>query len=135
MFKTRTMLFAGALAASLTAGAMASDNTVNEQLNALRAELDAVRATNNQLQGEVAKLRNAGDENWLNERRAAEVKSLVKEVLADADTRASLLEGGMSAGHNGKNFFLASEEDEPDYLTHDMTSFNCKVILIFHVLF
>ncbi len=110
MFKTRTMLFAGALAASLTAGAMASDNTVNEQLNALRAELDAVRATNNQLQGEVAKLRNAGDENWLNERRAAEVKSLVKEVLADADTRASLLEGGMSAGHNGKNFFLASED-------------------------
>lgn len=110
MFKTRTMLFAGALAASLTAGVMASDNTVNEQLKALRAELDAVRASNTQLQGEVAKMRTAGDENWLNERRTEEVKSLVKEVLADADTRASLLEGGMSAGHNGKNFFLASED-------------------------
>lgn len=110
MFKTRTMLFAGALAAGLTAGALASDNTVNDQLKALRAELDAVRATNSQLQGEVAKLRSASDENWLNERRTEEVKSLVKEVLADADTRASLLEGGMSAGHNGKEFFLASED-------------------------
>lgn len=110
MFKTRTMLFAGALAAGLTAGAMASDNTVNEQLKALRAELDAVRVSNTQLQGQVSQLRSASDENWLNERRAEEVKSLVKEVLADADTRASLLEGGMSAGHNGKNFFLASED-------------------------
>ncbi len=110
MFKSRTMLFAGALAASLTAGAFASDNSVNEQLKALRAELDAVRATNNKLQGEVAQLRTASDENWLNERRAEEVKSLVKEVLADADTRASLLEGGMTAGHNGKAFFMASED-------------------------
>jgi hypothetical protein len=109
MFKTRTMLFAGALAAGLTAGAMASDNTVNEQLKALRAELDAVRASNSQLQGQVAQLRSASDENWLNERRAEEVKSLVKEVLADADTRASLLEGGMTAGYN-KKFFLASED-------------------------
>ena len=110
MFKTRTMLFAGALAASLTVGAMASDNSVNEQLKALRAELDAVRVSNTQLQGQVSQLRSASDENWLNERRAQEVRSLVKEVLADADTRASLLEGGMSAGHNGKNFFLASED-------------------------
>ena len=110
MFKTRTMLFAGALAASLTVGAMASDNSVNEQLKALRAELDAVRVSNTQLQGQVSQLRSASDENWLNERRAQEVRSLIKEVLADADTRASLLEGGMAAGHNGKHFFLASED-------------------------
>lgn len=108
MFKTRTMLFAGALAAGLTTGALAGDN-VNEQLKALRAELDAVRASNTQLQGQVAQLRSASDENWLNERRTEEVKALVKEVLADADTRASLLEGGMTAGYN-KKFFLASED-------------------------
>ncbi|HAI10468.1 MAG TPA: hypothetical protein DCM28_02105 [Phycisphaerales bacterium] len=107
MLKT---LLAGALVASMTVGAMASDTSVNEQLKAMRAELDAVRATNTQLQGEVAKLRSATDENWLTERRAQEVKTLVAEVLNDADTRASLLEGGMSAGHNGKNFFLASED-------------------------
>jgi hypothetical protein len=69
----------------------------------VQAEVAALRARVNELEGKQS-------ENWLNERRATEVKALVKEVLADADTRASLLEGGSVAGHNGKNFFLASED-------------------------
>ena len=66
------------------------------------------------LQAEVAQLRAAQDDSWMAERRAAEIKTLVRDVLADADTRASLLQDGMNAGHNGKNFFLAS--DNGDFL-------------------
>ena len=44
------------------------------------------------------------------EARSQQVKGLVHEVLADADTRASLLENGLDAGHNGKRFFLASSD-------------------------
>ncbi len=109
MLKNRTWLIAATLIAGLVTGAMAGDS-VEQQLKALQAQLKAVQQTNAQLQSQVAELRSANDANWLNERRAEEVKSLVKEVLNDADTRASLLEGGMSAGHNGKNFFLASED-------------------------
>lgn len=69
----------------------------------LRAELAAVRAQLNELQA-------AQNEAWLDQRRTEEVKTLIRDVLADADTRASLLESGVTAGHNGKHFFLASDD-------------------------
>jgi hypothetical protein len=53
------------------------------------AELQALKA-------EVARLRAENGDSWLNQRRAEEVKSLVHEVLADADTRASLAGEGMT---------------------------------------
>ncbi|MFG0249689.1 MAG: porin [Phycisphaeraceae bacterium JB051] len=109
MLKNRTWLIAATLIAGLVTGAMA-DDSIEQQLKALQAQLNAVQQTNQRLESEMAQMRTANDANWLNERRAEEVKSLVKEVLNDADTRASMLEGGMSAGHNGKNFFLASED-------------------------
>lgn len=37
-----------------------------------------------------------------------QVRATVREMLADADTRSSLLEGGGTGGHNGRNFYLAS---------------------------
>ncbi len=63
-----------------------------------------------QLRAEVAELRAAKDQTWLNERRAEEVKALISEVLADADTRASLLDASILGGHDGKNFFLKSAD-------------------------
>lgn len=62
------------------------------------------------LEARIAELEGQKSQTWLNERRAEEVKALVREVLADADTRASLQGSGAVAGHNGKNFFLASED-------------------------
>ncbi|MEX2672713.1 MAG: porin [Phycisphaeraceae bacterium] len=79
----------------LTATAHAEDIDVQQELRALRAEVNALRAQS--------------DDTWLSERRAAEVKTLVREVLADADTRASFQGTGLTAGHDGK-FFLASED-------------------------
>lgn len=63
-----------------------------------------------QLKTEIAQMRGAQDDVWMNERRTEQMKALINDVLADADTRASLLEGGMTAGHNGNHFFLSSED-------------------------
>ncbi len=68
----------------------------------VRAELAALRE-------EIAQMRSSRDATWLDERRAAEVKALVHEVLADADTRATLLQEGLSAGYD-KKFFLQSND-------------------------
>ena len=68
----------------------------------VQTELTALRARVNELEGQQS-------ETWLNEQRASEVKALVKEVLSDADTRASLADSGLTAGHD-KHFFLASED-------------------------
>ncbi|MBI1368526.1 MAG: hypothetical protein GC162_07705 [Planctomycetes bacterium] len=68
----------------------------------VQAEIKALKA-------EVARLRAKDDESWLTERRAEEVKALIKDVLSDADTRASLAEGGLTAGYN-KHYYLSSED-------------------------
>lgn len=80
-----------------TAGA---DQPTNEQM---LQELKALRAR-------VAELQDSKSETWLNERRAEEVKTLIREVLSDADTRASLLDSSVTGGWNGEEFFLASED-------------------------
>ncbi len=74
------------------------------------SRLDKLEQDNAQLREEVAKLRGEKEIDWLNARRKDEIKSLIKEVLADADQRASLLADGGVAGHNGQNFFLASAD-------------------------
>ncbi len=110
-FGPTSKMLAGVLALGTSGLALAGTTTPAEstQLDSLRQELAQLRQSNNSLQQQVAQLRTDQGENWLNARRAEEVKALVKEVLADADTRASLLEGGMTAGYK-KNFFLASED-------------------------
>jgi len=69
----------------------------------LRAELVQIKA-------QLAQVQSTQSAAWLNERRAEEIKGLIREVLADADTRASLLQDGLTAGHDGKHFFLKSND-------------------------
>ncbi len=59
----------------------------------LRSELDQVKAETQQ--------------DWITEARAEEIRTLVHDVLADADTRASLLQSGATAGYDG-GFFIRS---------------------------
>ena len=84
---TRVGLLAGASALALT-GASFADNSTEAQ--DLAAQISA-------LQAEVAQLKGT---NWLTEQRAEEIRGLVQDVLADADTRSSLLQGGMTAGYD-----------------------------------
>lgn len=103
-FNGKQAVLAAGLIGGLSTAVLADANV--EQI---RQELAQLRQANTQLQQQVASMRSAENSSWLNERRAEEVKALVREVLADADTRASLAEGGITAGYN-KGFFLTSED-------------------------
>lgn len=104
--KCTTAAIAATLVCGLGSSAFAADSA---DLAAIKNEMAQLRASNAQLQTQVGQLQGNQQENWLNERRAEEVKGLVREVLADADVRSSMAEGGMTAGYN-KKFFLASED-------------------------
>ncbi|NBB94922.1 MAG: hypothetical protein GVY16_04190 [Planctomycetes bacterium] len=82
--------------------AQAADESANQQLE---AQINALKA-------EVAQLKAQQDESWLSERRAQEVKTLVRDVLSDAETRSSLMDSAVTAGHNGENFFISDEEGQ-----------------------
>lgn len=81
-----------------------------DDLADLRNRLEKVEQDNQQLRAEVSKLRNDDSNHWLNEKRAQEVRSLVEEVLADADSRASLLQEGLTAGHQSGAFYIGSQD-------------------------
>ena len=61
------------------------------------------------MQDEIDQLRAESGDTWLSEQRARQIRLLVEDVLADADTRSSLLQDGSTAGWDGK-FFLASAD-------------------------
>ena len=62
-----------------------------------------------ELRDEVSKLKNQ-DTNWISKQRADELRNLVHDVLADADTRSSLLGDGATAGYDG-GFFITSDDN------------------------
>lgn len=72
-------------------------------------ELSELRSTVTRMQDRIDELESAQNADWLTDARADEIRSLVSDVLADADNRASLLEGGPLAGWNG-GFYLASAD-------------------------
>jgi hypothetical protein len=91
-----------ALGGSLLMGLAGAVRADTSEAN-LRAELDRVNSR-------LAEIEGKQNANWLNEQRAEEIKGLVRDVISDADTRASLLAEGATAGHNGQNFFLGSAD-------------------------
>ncbi|UCD76880.1 MAG: hypothetical protein JSV91_08115 [Phycisphaerales bacterium] len=62
-----------------------------------------------QLRAEVARLSAELPADRIDEQRSEEIRSLVQDVLADADTRASLLQNGMTAGYDN-GFFIRSTD-------------------------
>jgi hypothetical protein len=89
------------VALTCTGAAVADESAANQELQAKVKALEA----------RLAELESQTGQNWLSEQRAEEIKSLVHDVLADADTRASLLQGGMTAGYEmGKGFHVGSTD-------------------------
>ena len=98
------------LATSAIAGAPDErSGSVEDTLRAVQAEMQRLREDNQSMRSELDELRAASDDDWVTEQRAEEIRALVYDVLEDADTRASTLNGGMTAGWND-GFFLSSPD-------------------------
>jgi len=80
----------GVATLTLTSAGFAGSDTNAD----LQARLEAAEARINELSV-------ATNNNWLNDTRSDEIRSLVHDVLADADNRASLQGAGSTAGYNG----------------------------------
>ncbi|MBM4110546.1 MAG: hypothetical protein FJ254_04190 [Phycisphaerae bacterium] len=87
--------FVAALAGGCLATSAMAQSDALAQIAELRAQLAAVQAQ-------------AGN-NTLTEERAAEIKSIVRDTLADADTRTSLQGGGSTVGFDN-GFFMSSAD-------------------------
>lgn len=100
-------LASGALAASvLTPAAISQDGmTLQEMADRLRA----LEAANAGLQQEVRDLRSQNGQQWLSEERAAAVRGIVHDVLADADGRTSFSQAGATAGY-ADGFYISSAD-------------------------
>ena len=92
-----------ALSGCMLLGATSVVQADTTQGSDVQAELSAMRSRIAQLEGQQ-------NQSWLNERRAEEVKSLVREVLSDADTRASLADGGNTAHIDSTGIMISSED-------------------------
>ncbi|BAM04883.1 phosphate porin [Phycisphaera mikurensis] len=105
---TRPLALAAALAAvspalahgQATAASEAEILRLQAEVAAMRAEMDAMKA---------------GDATWMDADREAQTRRVVEEAIAEADVTAGntgaggAVEGGMSAGYNGKKFVLEGE--------------------------
>ena len=94
--------------------AMASHATAQQpspygQSTKSRSTIKELAARIADLERTVDQLQSANNDQWLTAKRADEIRALVYDVLADADTRSSLLQDGLTAGWN-KNFFLGSAD-------------------------
>jgi len=75
----------------------------------LMKRLETLEDRNRELEARVTDLTREQGEEWLGEQRAGQIRDIVRDVLADSDQRASLRDGGMTAGWND-GFFLASPD-------------------------
>ena len=98
---TKVGFLAGATATTI-AGAAFAGTSANVSYEDLQQRLDAAEA-------KIAELSTTQNADWLTEQRADDIRGLVQDVLADADTRASLQGSGMQAGYN--NGFVISSND------------------------
>ena len=90
---TKVGFLAGAAATTLTGAALAGTSADVSYEN-LQQRLDAAEA-------KITELSASQNADWMTEQRAEQVRGLVQDVLADADTRASLQGSGMTAGYDG----------------------------------
>ena len=82
------------------------------QLDSLFERLDSLEQDNDSLRSEVATLRSDDETAWLTNERAAEIRGIVQDVLADSAGRTSLRASGATAGWTPESgFYLRSDDD------------------------
>lgn len=109
MTRTESLtMLAGATTLSIAGAAVCADTD-----DSMARQLEQLRASNEALAAKVSRLEQvAGSDKWLTEERAEEIRALVSDVLADAQTRDSLQSTAMTGGYSKDQggFFLASSD-------------------------
>lgn len=82
---------------------------MQEQINRLQKSLEQVQGENKANKDELSDLKSQNGDKWLTQERAAQIRGVVQDVLADAESRTSLQSSGATAGYD-KGFFLASPD-------------------------
>lgn len=101
-----------AVAAAASGRPAAAQESIDDSAIDVADLIRELRETQQQvrdLSGEVQELRARTGDSWLTDERAKQIRSLVADVLEDADHRASLMQGGLTAGWSD-GFFLASPD-------------------------
>lgn len=97
------------LTSAANAAGQVPDDDILKRLDALERRNEDLERRNRDLAGEVAVMKADRGEEWLTQERAAQIRQIVEDVLADSGSRASLRQDGMTAGWND-GFFLASPD-------------------------
>ena len=98
---TYVHMFTSTLLAALV-GTTAAAQSPDQEIVELRSMVETLRT-------EVDVLRAETSDDWLTEQRSQQIRGLVQDVLADADTRASLQGDGATSGYD-KGFFIRSAD-------------------------
>lgn len=102
------LLFAAVLACAATSVAPADDEAA---LSAALEKIERLEATLDAVNSRLAQLEQEDQQAWLDESRAAQIRGVVLDVLADAESRASFQSDGALAGYQpGRGFFLQSAD-------------------------
>lgn len=86
----------------------AHGDDIQKQIDALRKQLLEMEENTSGMREELDDLKSK-NQDWLTEERAEEFRLLVQDLLADADSRASLVGDGLLGGWSN-GFFLASSD-------------------------
>jgi hypothetical protein len=62
-----------------------------------------------ELREEVAELKNQNNESWISQQRANEIRTMVRDVLFDADVRANLVGDDSTAGFDAGGYFKSAD--------------------------
>ena len=87
------------VAMMLTGGVFATDQDLRGRIAELEAKSDRDDARIAELETRFSTMEQADQADWLTQQRAEEIRGLVEDVLADADSRTNLLAG--SSGYDG----------------------------------
>lgn len=108
-----TALASGLLASAVAAAGNDDLSRAIEEMARLREQNERIAATNAELAAKVARLEQVASDqgSWLTDERAAEIRAIVSDVLADSATRSNLAADGSAAGWDkSKGFFIASAD-------------------------
>lgn len=100
------LVIAACLAAAVTA-ARAED--VEDRLERLETQVARQAGTIARQEQQIARFQAEQSNSWLDEKQREQVRELIRETLADAEMRASLLDDGALAGWDN-GFFLTSAD-------------------------